>query len=113
MGRKPRLAEESFMFDMTVDEARRRYHEADKKDVRKWQAVYLYMEGKPIREIAGILDTHYENVLRWLRTHARGREGGPTPQAHGRPRILTRDQYIRLAIDVHNGPRKCGHKTDT
>ena len=114
MGRKPRLADESFMFDMTVDEAKRRYHEADKKDARKWQAVYLYMEGKSIKEIAGILDTHYENVRRWME-HARrgGAKAVPRRKPTGAPRILTRDQYIRLVIDVYNGPRKCGYKTDT
>ena len=102
------------MFGMTVGEARRRYRKADKKDARKWQAVYLYMEGRPIREIAGILDTHYENVRRWL-AHARkgGEKAVPRRKPTGAPRILTRDQCIRLAIDVYKGPRKCGYKADT
>ena len=102
------------MFGMTVGEARRRYREADRKDARKWKAVYLYMEGRPIKEIAGTLDTHYENVRRWL-AHARkgGAKAVPRRKPTGAPRILTRDQRIRLVIDVYNGPRKCGYKTDT
>lgn len=113
MGRKPKLADDTFMPDMTVDEAKQRYHEADKKDAKRWQAIYLYMEGREIKEIAGIVDTHRENVRRWI---AHAREGGakavPRRKPTGAPRILTRDQYIRLAIDVYNGPRKCGYKTD-
>lgn len=57
---------------MTIEEAKQKYLDADKKDGKKWQAVCLYMTGSPIMEIGEIVATEHENVRHWIAVARKG-----------------------------------------
>lgn len=114
MGRQPRLADESFLPGMTRGEIKKkRDAEKDRRDAQKLQVAYLYKSGRTVKEAADAARTHYENARRWIADmYRRGPDALPHRKSPGAPRILTRDQYIRLAMDVYRGPRACGYETD-
>ena len=115
MGRHARLADESFLPDMTPDEIRQKYlEERDVRNGRKLLLAYHYKSGKTLREAAEITCTEYETARRWIAAmRKKGSAAIPHRKSPGAPRILTRDQRIRLVRDVHRGPRACGFKTNT
>ena len=114
MGRQPGLADETFLPELTLDEIREMYDaEEDKRDAQKLLVAYHYKAGKPIKEAAGAACTGHMNAWRWTEDmYRRGPDALSHRQAPGAARWLTRDEYIRMVIDVCRGPRACGFKAD-
>lgn len=115
VGRKARLADESFLKDLSADELRQMYkEEKDPRNRQKLQVAYHYKSGKTVAAAAEAACTEYENARRWIADmRRRGRAAIPHRKSPGRLRKLTRAQYRILVLDVHKGPRKCGYKTNT
>ena len=114
MGRAARLADESFLKDLTAGELERMCKvERDARNRQKLQVACHYKLGKTVAEAAEAACTEYENARRWIADmRKRGSAAIPRRKSTGRRRKLTRDQYRRLALDVYKGPRKCGYKAN-
>ena len=114
VGRKARLVDESFLSDLAADKLKQMYKaEKDARSCQKLQVAYHYKSGKTVAEAAEAACTEYENARRWIADmRKRGPAAIPHGKSTGRPRMLTRDQYARLVIDVHKGPQKCGYKVN-
>ena len=115
MGRPPKLADESFLPDLSIDKIKEMYKaEKDCRDGQKMLVAYHYKSGKSIKEAAEAACADPETARRWIADmRKRGEAALRHRKAPGPARILTRDQYIRLVRDVHRGPRACGFKTNT
>ena len=114
MGRQPKHADDSFLPGMKVEEIKDLYDaEQDKRNAQKLQVAYHYKSGKSVREAADAACTNYENARRWILGM---RQNGPDALRHRKPpgaaRMLTRDERVRLVLDVHKGPRACGFETN-
>ena len=88
MGRHARLADESFLPDMTPNEIRQKYlEEMDVRNGRKMLLAYHYKSGKTLREAAEITCMEYETARRWIAAmRKKGSAAIPYRKAPGAPR---------------------------
>lgn len=114
MGRRPRLADESFLPELSLDDLKKMYDaEENKRDAQKILVAYHYKAGKTIQEAADAACTEYMNAWRWTgEMYKRGPDALSHRKPPGAARWLTRDEYIQIVIDVYEGPRACGFKTN-
>ncbi len=115
MGRPPKLADESFLPGLSIEEIEEMYKaEKDSRDRQKMLVAYNFKSGMSIKEAARVTCTDPETARRWIADMwKKGEVALRHRKAPGAARILTRDQYIQLVRDVHRGPRACGFKTNT
>ena len=114
MGRRPRLADESFLPGMTRGEIKKRYDaEKDERDALRLLVAYHYKCGRSIKEAADAAGTRNRNARRWIAAmYKRGPDALARRKSQGAPGWLTGDQYIQVVMDVFRGPRACGYKAD-
>ena len=115
MGRPPKLADESFLPGLSIEEIEEMYKaEKDSRDRQKMLVAYNFKSGMSIKEAARVTCTDPETARRWIADMwKKGEVALRHRKAQGAARILTRDQYIQLVRDVHRGPRACGFKANT
>ena len=114
VGRKARLADESFLSGLTAGKLKQMFKaEKSARNRQKLQVAYHYKSGRTVAEAAEAACTEYENARRWIvDMRRRGSAAIPHRKSTGRPRKLSRDLYARLAIDVRKGPQRCGYKAN-
>jgi putative transposase len=93
------------------EEIQRKYDEEKNVDMaRKYQAIFLLMEGKSKKEVARTVRISKRQLLRWI--HAYNKHGidglKPVPKP-GRPGRLTAEQKQELDADLQKNPRELGY----
>lgn len=95
----------------TKEEIEKKYDEEKNVDMaRKYQAIFLLMEGKSKNEVARTVRISKRQLLRWI--HAFNKYGidglKPIPKP-GRPCRLTAEQLQELDADLQKNPRELGY----
>jgi transposase len=79
---------------------------------RRGRAVFLYIEGRRVVDIASDLDVTRGSVNRWLQWYeAIGLDGLVTAKAPGAPPKLSKSQRDSLILVIESGPQAAGYQT--